>query len=685
MRRSAHKPIFRQRKTMGTIAPANSTYSAPPTPPQLQVVGTITDALLGGARHMAAFGAYLFVGARNVTRFVVIDVTDPTTPVIAGSVTDALLGNIDGITIDPSGDYAYVSRGNGDRVIVVDISTPATPTIVGSVTDGVNLNGVNGIDFFAPDHVVLAVFDGDGIATVDISVPASPALEGQLIGQTQADGAEDVVVDGNNAIVCAYNANRVTVFDITNPAAPTLTGSVQSALQLLEANTLIVTDPGNTVHVHGFERVTAVDISTPATPALIGSLISSTLDLSDQMALYVGYLAVAGNGSDTVALLDISGATPVVAHELTDAVDLSGPSACCTVNSVVAVACPGVDRVTFLSLYEIENPGGPSGPTDPEAPVDPSDPPPEVPASGTIDMVDFTELNDTVGKYFTGDLAGDGMLSTSYVLTASTKAGSVPTAQGSINLYRGQFAGKTGTPYQPTIEISDYTIDMSDVNHNVGGIQIGYVADVHVHDFRVIGCKGSTSSPPGETMSLSLWHCLQSLVEDVIIDGRNLAGTPIAATLFAVNTSKDTTVQNCAFNYAKYGFGIANWKGTGVNVFDNIDLRWNRRAVNHEQCLGSWTYLGPDCRNSIGPGGTGYRHFVMNGTLGSAELIIDEPIWDRTVNGANNPFRVGVYTGAYYDVGNGYITQLASDVHVRIDGVWYDGPINNSLLSIGPY
>ena len=61
--------------------------------------------------------------------------------------------------------------------------------------------------------------------------------------------------------------------------------------------------------------------------------------------------------------------------------------------------------------------------------------------------------------------------------------------------------------------------------HNTHGLTVGYVDGAQLRDLRVVGVKGSGSSPPAETFALEVWQALNVTVDDCTIDGQNVSAT----------------------------------------------------------------------------------------------------------------------------------------------------------------
>jgi hypothetical protein len=84
------------------------------------------------AHGVAVSGSYAYVTAPLSDALVVIDISNPASPVIWGSVvSSSLMDEPNAVVV--SGSFAYVAAGLSDSLVVVDISNPASPAIRGSV------------------------------------------------------------------------------------------------------------------------------------------------------------------------------------------------------------------------------------------------------------------------------------------------------------------------------------------------------------------------------------------------------------------------------------------------------------------------------------------------------------------------------------------------------------------------
>ena len=348
----------------------------------------------------------------------------------------------------------------------------------------------------------------------------------------------------------------------------------------------------------------------------------------------------------------------------------------------------GLPSKLYVGQYLIVPPEVAEQIPDPPPELPPPPPPPPPPAE--VEVIDLRDFGAQGAGLRPMSIVGPGSDLRTYRLSQSTRAGQVP-AQGSgqTNPFFILHPGRTSSPHVQGLRLEGFEVDGSDVGHNHHGIQVGYVDGLEIVDVRVIGVRGSTSSPPGETFALSVWRTDNATLDGVTLDGRNRAGVKTASTLLGLNNARNVTVTNTVCTGSQSGFGVACWQsgttGDHVNRFVDVDLRDNRRAINHERCYGRWEYVRPDCRDSHP--GEGRPHVTANSDQGSMGLTIIEPLWDRE----RGPFRVGVNTGRA-DQGGGdglYLgspnLQRVDDITVIIDGRTYRGHTNTNLLKIGSY
>ena len=235
----------------------------------------VSSSLLDGPRNVAVSGAYAYVAAAESDALVVVDVSNPASPVIRGSVVSSSL--LDGpANVAVSGVYAYVAASESDALVVVDVSNPASPVIRGSVVSSSVLDGAISVAVSGV-YAYVAAFNSDALVVVEVSNPAYPVIRGSVVSSSLLDGARDVAVSGSFAYVAGQNSRSLVVVDVSNPTSPVIRGSVVSSSLLIDAVGVAVSGVYAYVAAANSNALVVVDVSNPASPAIRGSVVSSSL------------------------------------------------------------------------------------------------------------------------------------------------------------------------------------------------------------------------------------------------------------------------------------------------------------------------------------------------------------------------------------------------------------------------
>jgi len=293
-----------------------------PTSPT--IVGSISDAQLNGPYSVYVSGQYAYVAAHIANALTIVDVSDPTSPAIVGSISDAdKLARADSVYV--SGKYAYVAAAGANALTIVDVSDPASPAIVGSITNA-QLNGptsvyVSGQYAYVADMGPTPKSGANALTIVDISNPASPAIVGSVTS-TQLNDPSSVYVSGKYAYVAAADANALTIVDISDPTSPNIVGSITDNTKLDKDTSVYVS--GKYAYVTSFagetttstSTLTIVDISNPTSPKIVDSI--ADIQLEGASSVYVS-----GKYAYVPALSVLPTTTPPTSGVL-NIVDISG-------------------------------------------------------------------------------------------------------------------------------------------------------------------------------------------------------------------------------------------------------------------------------------------------------------------------------------------------------------------------
>ena len=257
-------------------------------------------------------GDYVY-GTTTWGSLVVIDVSDPESPSIVGTmVDDAHWGFID---VTSSGDYIVVGAYS-ERLRVVDVSDPTEPVALGSVAGAGGMGSI-----VASGNRVYGTDWNSGFHVVAISDPFFPFEIGHI--PTPEPGRAIAAIGTQ---VYTVNSSGLRVFDLADPEHPTEVGFWSSACYLEDIGTV-----GDLVYLLSWRNcdedpstMSIIDVSEPSTPVRIGKVelplgaqdshassgrhvfVTNTLgliavDVSDPARPeQVGFLATEGRASDVV-------------------------------------------------------------------------------------------------------------------------------------------------------------------------------------------------------------------------------------------------------------------------------------------------------------------------------------------------------------------------------------------------
>ncbi len=172
----------------------------------------------GSDQYYAVFarGSTLYAGNGSLFRLEIWDVTTPSTPALLGFLD--LIGNfvyevVRDITV--IGNLAYVLTNN-TALYVVDVSDPSSPVILGSYDPGIPGNpsrlSIEGTHAYVGDWTELLV--------LDISVPSNPVELSRY-----STGWNITGVQAQGPYVYVAHDLRLHVLDVSNPSSPLLVGS----------------------------------------------------------------------------------------------------------------------------------------------------------------------------------------------------------------------------------------------------------------------------------------------------------------------------------------------------------------------------------------------------------------------------------------------------------------------------
>jgi len=209
--------------------------------------------------------AYLIRNSATGPNFFIINITTPSAPTVAGSMT--LTGTPTNIAV--SGNYAYVTNTSDTQELqIVNVTTPASPSQVGSYNASSTGDGKGVYVVGTTVYMVRAAnLASDEFVIINAATPSAPTRVG---GYALNVAMYEVYVSGTTAYVATgSDTQELLVLNIATPSAPAAGTSINLA-GTTDATT--IDGSGNTLVVGQGTTLNVVSRATPLAPTVVGSL-----------------------------------------------------------------------------------------------------------------------------------------------------------------------------------------------------------------------------------------------------------------------------------------------------------------------------------------------------------------------------------------------------------------------------
>jgi hypothetical protein len=245
-----------------------------------------------GGHGLCLSGNYAYVGISSVCGFKIIDVSQPSSPIVIGEYVQA--GEIQHISV--SGDYAFIfntTSGYFSLLEKISISNPTSPvrkarSVFPSWTNDVWISGI---------YAYLAT--ENGLKVVDISVPTSPSLIASE-NRTYFVHTNDICISDLYAYLAA-DRDGVRIMNIANPANPIFAGRFDTP-----GNAYGVFVQGNYAYVADYSSIQIINITNSSNPVFAGSITTPGIS---QAIFVAGNYAYIGNYNQSLQIINIANPT----------------------------------------------------------------------------------------------------------------------------------------------------------------------------------------------------------------------------------------------------------------------------------------------------------------------------------------------------------------------------------------
>jgi len=280
-------------------------------PSSMSIIGSIDTGNYANVQDLAIDTQNEIVYVADVLGGIVsVDVSDPTNPIELDNLTGGNISQINCLVFDAENSVLYASENN-NKILTIDVSNPSSLSESNSFTDanldrpiGAFLDSVNSL-------LYVAMKDDDGVMAIDVSIPASPSRTGFLTN-ANLNGAEWVAPMGQNTLVVASTiSDNISTVDRTTPASMSYSDSETSA----SAPPFVASDEENEVAYlvdRLGDRIFSYDCSTPSSISLLDTFTDGVgatgLDNPLQCALNIdeSLLFVTSSASNSITAIDIS-------------------------------------------------------------------------------------------------------------------------------------------------------------------------------------------------------------------------------------------------------------------------------------------------------------------------------------------------------------------------------------------
>ncbi|MBU2567094.1 beta-propeller fold lactonase family protein, partial [Patescibacteria group bacterium] len=270
-------------------------------PYNLRHVGSV-GVLAGWATALAAGNGYVYIAQGYITPdIVVVDVSDPTAPVVVKSYTVSGSYHIDNpFNMEVDGNYLYVAASASGAFSILDISDPLNATELDYIS-GITLAKditTHGNYIYGTSESLDCVYIIDKTDPTNISIVTS-VCESTNPTHYELDGAAAIEYSAGYLYVWSGNDNGIAVIDVSSSTAPSYVASIRDTGSIfIEGNNLAdidITDSGlllqvddanDTLHVFELPRFVS-----PA--ADIGTLSTKNFENTNQAKFY-GKVSIGG-------------------------------------------------------------------------------------------------------------------------------------------------------------------------------------------------------------------------------------------------------------------------------------------------------------------------------------------------------------------------------------------------------
>ena len=285
------------------------------SPTQLGSIG------LNGGSSVYVFGSYAYVTTGSGNSLEIINVSDPTNPVVVSQIFGC--DNSAGVFV--AGEYAYVTNSSTGELKILNIDRASDVSTVSTLT---GLTGASGLFIRGSEGFIIGT---NAMYIVNIADPTNPSIISTFV---TAEIVRKVYVYGNYAYVSGDNTYIIDISVLSSPTTsfviPTSSDDVYVSGSILHISSSILSTQ------------LTYDISNPASPSFIGATVASgdSLNISGTLAYLVD------NSLNRFTIVDITDPSNLINVR---EIDVTGPNDIFVYGSIAYISTD-----TGLRIYDIK-------------------------------------------------------------------------------------------------------------------------------------------------------------------------------------------------------------------------------------------------------------------------------------------------------------------------------------------
>lgn len=340
----------------GTAAVSNGNAASPGLSGSVTV--SFSDANgTASSFDLSADGKYAYV--LNANNFQVVNLNDPTNPVLLSTVKTNYTSNPYHNTLVISGNYLYITSHNSTNLDIYDITTPTSPTLVKQLAIG----AVGKNQRIANGYMYIPNYQSNTTKIVNVSNPAQAAVVGTI---SSVANPVWITINGNYLYIghdLSGNYGSIYAYTLTNPASPTYAGMMPASTMYSFTKPAYIAGSYMYVMSYILSGMYVVSLANPAVPTVVYSTAANSIAEPQSIDgaagyLYVGVYNTHNTSQKSLDVWSLTNPALPVKVSTTNITSNGGPNTVKVKNGAVFVLSGGNNVTSAFQSYGTTGSGG---------------------------------------------------------------------------------------------------------------------------------------------------------------------------------------------------------------------------------------------------------------------------------------------------------------------------------------